>query len=922
MNELSIGWNDAASALILSCGSTAFTLPITPSLGSWIHLVWSMQPVAGGTGGSSGVSGSSWFVYLNGAVLPAGTTATVATQFGVPTLQGDATAFPQSASRSQAYLGRSLSAASNANAEYDAFRVYDVVLAAGTVQQLARAYGLYSPNLLLNGDATPLLSSSDLTVFSSIASSPVPAPIVSNVVPTATALPFTSSNEDALVVALLGPAYGPHLVYSLSFPTNPLLAINAARLAAGGFALTRSLSYSWEEVDLRDSANVAVYHEGLVWINSSYMDLTSTGDSSSSGQPPLPQLFAEAGAGWTVELVVKLLSVPQNASAKLFELTDPDTGDTLDCGWLADTMQLECQNDNANAPGLYAAEVALPFNVVLGAWYHLVLVMEPVASPVGSANWYVWVNGVLLPPEDAGTAVVTSYGVLSTVSSEDGASMPQSANRSFAQLAALNSKVTSTSMPCTMHSDCTTPCCRLTSSPLWPLAYGCYTPALLTASGLSASPAVYPPLSLNASAVTLATYTQPLTYVIGSEYSQWSNASASGGSTGNSWQLVQLAPGAQVTWDDGSTSTTQVTQTTVVSAEFDWRCAASAVQHVVVNATITPTLVNTSRSNPSQAAANNTNSLAQLFQLSPIATACNASNAVSVKTVVTVAITNTTSTTSTHTTTATGRPTSATSRTTNTTVTGVAWLTQLSGSQNASYFALEYVNTSQPFLQQADGTVYVPVTAVQGVLTLVVPAAFRGPNGTTTTYTNNTVVTFPAVVTSLAFNSTVQSYAVNGYSSQVRLVLASGDEVSYARTAASIAPINGSALAPFSGYNQTNTSVPITVQHQRRAASNARSGSSNNISANCGGVSLRCPATVQVCLRLQSNVTLSRRAVTDHLLDAYVTVAPGAVLQPCPSHSHHRSTSSQGLGTFPTTPSLRGDADTRAGVDQPGSSRT
>ena len=496
-----------------------------------------------------------------------------------------------------------------------------------------------------------------------------------------------------------------------------------------------------------------------------------------------------------------------------------------------------------------------------------------------SANWYVFLNGVQLGPLSADTAVTTSYGGYTSVSADDGASMPTFDSLSYASLGQSQSSLVP--LVDAVYDAFRVYDCLLPRSTIESLAkaYGVYTPALLTTAA-----GIYPPLALNATDLTIANYVQPQQLLLGPEYSQWGNATLT---DAGQWQLVQLAPGALLTFDDGSYTSTQITTVTAVTAAFNYICHASSIQHVVTNASVSATFINMSAMSTAQPTAN----LSQLLGVASLTSYCNASNAISMTTLVTVTLTNITNTTNVRRTTATGVSLNTGSQHNSSSVLTYTWNTQLNGSQSAAVFAADYVNTSQPYLS-AQNRVYLPDTPLVGPLTLIVPGV-----NSSTNYTDGQVVSLAAQTSSLAFNTTVHSFTVNAYQSQVVLVLSSGDQLTFARTDVSVLPINNSVLSSFNGLNTTNGSV--SAQFVVSAGNVIRSGASLNLTQSA----VRSQQLTQsLTLTLYTNLTLSRRSVGDHMLDAYRT-APGPVYPAVPLTRlvHH---SIAALSTYPASPTL------------------
>ena len=362
VNELSLQWLPGPQQLLLSYGAdsggsvASYIVNVKLKAGQWYHFAVGMEPINDGT------DAASWFVYLNGVILPlAATIPQQSTPLGVPSFpQSQGALLPTSTTRSHAYLGRSLAGTATLSAMLDAFRVYDVVLMAGTIQQLANAYGCYSPNLVSTGDPTTVQVAGELTVQSIVSASPTPGPIVSNIAPKLTALPSTLSAEDELVQTVLG-SLASYLLYSLSFASNPLSAINQVRLQAGGFPLS-GLSYVWEQADPMDSAQIAAYHTGLVYVSSSSIDLTSTGQADSAGGLSIVSELqsAPSDSGWSVEVVFKMDAQP-GGPAVLFDLQN------ITCGWLGSDLELQCAYQDVS--------LASSVSLVLGHWYSLALVL-------------------------------------------------------------------------------------------------------------------------------------------------------------------------------------------------------------------------------------------------------------------------------------------------------------------------------------------------------------------------------------------------------------------------------------------------------------------------------------------------------------------------------------------------------------------
>ena len=260
--------------------------------------------------------------------------------------------------RPNSYLGKSDWGDPNFVATFDAFRVYNYLLNATTVQKLATAYGLYSP---------------------------------SNPIPTSYAFPATS--ESQMVNSLPGVTKPP--IFNAVFGQDPSNAVGVQ----GGI---NQMNYGWVDRETLDPQSS--YHQGIIQLNgsgSSFVDLSTNSGPNSCGL--VVPVFGGVGSGSlangtmgvTFDMVVKLNEVL--VWSKLFDLGTGGYLDSLAFTWNGNSYgTLEVQN-YVNVNKMFYTQLkeltflSFPYT---NQWYHIALVMQVVNLANNTANWSMYVNGV------------------------------------------------------------------------------------------------------------------------------------------------------------------------------------------------------------------------------------------------------------------------------------------------------------------------------------------------------------------------------------------------------------------------------------------------------------------------------------------------------------------------------------------------
>ena len=333
------------------------TTPAPIPANTWFHLTWVLS--------SPNLTAytATWNAYVN----------------GVASITPTAGLFPLPVVRDFAYLGGSDWADANLIAVFDVVRVYDYALSASQVAALANQYLV----------ATPCAAS---TVLSPVA-----------------------SGDQAALGVVPRPA-----VFNANFSVNPAAATGTTP------------AWTWQATDGLDTCSIAQSHQGVAMLNgagSSYIDLTTARGAQSAGVA-MPVLggagyyaFGNAMCGWSFEMVLKFPTVSQ-VGVYVLTLSNPMTGDNLalqfspagyfdagdDGGWKVEWLQ----NDNVTAVPITPQGQVEFLHPNAGQWYHIVLAMQPVGSATsGAANWFVYVNGQLLPYAAAlqpGTTLTSMQG--------------------------------------------------------------------------------------------------------------------------------------------------------------------------------------------------------------------------------------------------------------------------------------------------------------------------------------------------------------------------------------------------------------------------------------------------------------------------------------------------------------------------------
>ena len=327
---------------------------LTPVPGQWYHIVVEMQRNANAVNGIGG-GAANWYVYVNGQQYN-WADALSSGAFMTPMQGTGGTPYPQAIARPNSYLGKSDWGDPNFIATYDAFRVYNYLLNATTVQQLATAYGLYSTN------------------------PPIPVSYT-----------WPASAESTMVNSLPGVTRPP--IFNAAFSYDPT---NAVGVGAGG------LNYNWMAFDPADPQNAL--HQGIIQLNGSaqsFIDLSTNAGPNSCGLV-LP-VFGGAGSGSlangtmgvTFDMVVKLNEVL--LWSKLFDLGTGGYLNSLAMSWNGNNYgALEIQNYANVNTHLFTQLTELQFLSFpyTNTWYHLTFVAQVVNLNNFTANWVVYVNGI------------------------------------------------------------------------------------------------------------------------------------------------------------------------------------------------------------------------------------------------------------------------------------------------------------------------------------------------------------------------------------------------------------------------------------------------------------------------------------------------------------------------------------------------
>ena len=336
--------------------------------GQWYHMTVVITPAPAA---QAALGGANWYVYVNGQLQNWAYPLNGGLPLSLSYLQG--ANYPQPVARPNSYIGKSDWADPVMDAIVDAVRVYDYALSTAQVQALAALYNLNS--------STPTF------------------PPAGSVAPG-----FTSTAAEYTAYTAAGISFAPY--FNAPFATDPTPLV-------GG-----STGYTWLAADPADSAAQQALHRGVIRCNAaatSFVDLAQVTGPNSIGQT-LPILFGAssgtgASYGWSVELVVKPLAV--QTWSKLIDLGTGAYIDSMYFGWQSNNNLWEFGqyvtiqnalafpvNTSGTSFGVFTNILEQP---VIGQWYHLVWVMQPVSTDVtfatpsasAQAQWSVYVNGQL-----------------------------------------------------------------------------------------------------------------------------------------------------------------------------------------------------------------------------------------------------------------------------------------------------------------------------------------------------------------------------------------------------------------------------------------------------------------------------------------------------------------------------------------------
>ena len=323
-------------------GASGIVEIINPvSTSQWYHVVAVAQNISN----YNAPDGAAWFIYINGALLNY-------TGVGIY-LNSKAI---QQVARPMAYLGKSdWTADPYWTGIIDTFRIYDKALTGAQVTTLYQGE--------MGGCPVPTQSTT-----------------INNVVPTPNILPRTATGTVSAI-------------YSLTFDQNPCTG------AAG------SCSYGWELTSSSDSPTLQNVHRGMLTLNGvqQWADLTQTSGPYSVSSTAFPQLGgvpSTTNPGWSFELVMKL-GVQENWG-KILDLGSTRTSqgvcnNDIVLGWDANNLQFQFDVCDGNGREYQTGDAMGPLTV--GAWYHMVVVAQPVIPSNGLANYLSYVNGQLYTAE-------------------------------------------------------------------------------------------------------------------------------------------------------------------------------------------------------------------------------------------------------------------------------------------------------------------------------------------------------------------------------------------------------------------------------------------------------------------------------------------------------------------------------------------
>jgi len=182
-------------------------------------------------------------------------------------------------------------------------------------------------------------------------------------------------------------------VYELTFSNNPQLASPT---------VLSEWTYSWSDrAEGGGNDNLTANHDGhLLLRGDSYIDLAAVTGPSSIYAQPLPRIgnFTTTGArgtltaGYSIEVMFQALTVEWYA--KIYDIGSGQGVDNIILGYVEESESLRFEYFyGTDSPQLAQSFIVLP-TVVVGQWYHVVVVMTP--DPVlgaGMGNVTGYVNG-------------------------------------------------------------------------------------------------------------------------------------------------------------------------------------------------------------------------------------------------------------------------------------------------------------------------------------------------------------------------------------------------------------------------------------------------------------------------------------------------------------------------------------------------
>ena len=334
--------NNAATGVPTAAGTGHIEF-FAPNPNTWYHLAWTVAPYPSAAAGTA-----RWSLYVNGVLLNYAN-ALVPNSTLTP-IQG--AAYPQASIRTIATLGKDTSS-NYFIATFDAFRVYDYLLPAQTVQAIASAYGMYAPT---------------------------PAP---------TSYPYPASNEANAASRLVSTPPIFSATFSVNPTTNPAIPYT---------------NYQWAQADPTDYPALQAVHQGVLLFNgslNSFVNLQQTSGPQSCGL--ILPIIGLAGSGTpgvnqglTFEVVFKYpTGYTLSGGEKLFDFGQGGT-ETVDWAYQGSQIQFEQQNNaQPGLPGYQSSFLPSTGVFAVGEWYHVVAVYSNPQFNNYTATLSVFVNGVL-----------------------------------------------------------------------------------------------------------------------------------------------------------------------------------------------------------------------------------------------------------------------------------------------------------------------------------------------------------------------------------------------------------------------------------------------------------------------------------------------------------------------------------------------